>query len=142
MVSGEFTNEGSASERSQLLTGIQRDEEHVETHQSLSKLTLILPVPLLVSIAVHMTAASTVSVYSLLFCTHPTQCEDEEKSQYAGSVAMATVLANITGLLSLGYFERIMRWDTRPGLAIWLSCRGMGVLGFIAGGVYAGCPEK
>lgn len=135
MVSDEFAGERSASERLRLLDGVPRHEEHDEPHRSSIKAGLVLPVSLLASVSLHMTAASTVFVYASLFCAHPKHCEDLEKSQYAGSVAMATVLANITSLLSLRYLECVMQWDTCVGLVTWLSCRGLGALGLIAGGV-------
>lgn len=101
-----------------------------------SSSTRVLPVSLLCSIAIHITAASTVWVYAYLFCKHPEQCKNEEKRQYAGSVATATAVANAAGLLALGYLTRIVNWDARAGLVVWLLCRSLGVLGLAIGGQF------
>ncbi|KAI1958169.1 hypothetical protein LOZ58_005284 [Ophidiomyces ophidiicola] len=43
------------------------------------------------------------------------------------------MLANATGLFSLGYLEKLVKWDSRAGLLVWLACRGTGVLVFTIG---------
>ncbi|KAL5364119.1 hypothetical protein BJX96DRAFT_178690 [Aspergillus floccosus] len=118
------------SEHSRLL-----DEcvEGQHAKQSSAGLNRVLPLALVASIGVHMTAASTVFVYASLFCAHPERCADGEKQQFAGSVATATALANVAGLVSLGYLERLIQASTRAGLTVWFACRGLGVLGLVAG---------
>ncbi|KAL6788091.1 hypothetical protein J3E68DRAFT_444741 [Trichoderma sp. SZMC 28012] len=113
--------------------GTQHDGINTRDSPLSTKLARVLPVPLLCSVALHMTAAPTIWVYAYLFCEHPEQCRDEEKRQYAGSVAAATAAANAVGLLALGYLARMVHWDARVGLMAWLLCRGLGVLGLELG---------
>ncbi|GFF28675.1 hypothetical protein IFM61606_10208 [Aspergillus udagawae] len=92
-----------------------------------------VPVSFLASSALHMTAASSVWAVASLFCEDADHCQGEETRRYAASVATATALANAAGLLTLGYMKRVVHWDVRVGLVIWLLCRAVGALGVVVG---------
>lgn len=131
MMASDPDDHHDATENSPLLS---EQSDNGEGPKPSPSLTRVLPLALIASIGVHMTAASTVFVYASLFCVHPQRCKDAEQRQFAGSVATATALANIAGLVSLGYLERLIQTSTRVGLTVWFGCRGLGVLGLTAGG--------
>ncbi|GIK07510.1 hypothetical protein Aspvir_003176 [Aspergillus viridinutans] len=126
---GHASTSDTAEEEASLLGHAdQRNRNWVVSDESKA-----VPVSFLASSALHMTAASSVWAVASLFCEDPDHCQGEETRRYAASVATATALANAAGLLTLGYMKRVVHWDVRAGLVIWLLCRAVGVLGIVVG---------
>ncbi|KAL9084061.1 MAG: hypothetical protein Q9165_008262 [Trypethelium subeluteriae] len=93
----------------------------------------ILPIALLSALAMAATAATQLYSYGEILCQDSTNCQDEEKKKYSGSVASATFVANILSLLALGMFENLAKRNPRAGLAIWTLVRAMSAGALILG---------
>lgn len=93
-----------------------------------------LPLALLAALAVAAIAATTVFAYASLLCEDPTDCGESERSAYAGTVAAASCVANVCGLLFLGTLEKLSKRNRRAGLILWLVLRSMSVFVLAFGG--------
>ena len=102
------------------------DTEIASPHQ-------ILPLALFTALAMGATAATTIFAYASLLCKDPTHCRETERNVYAGTVAAATCIANLCGLLLLGTLERLSRKNHKAGLLLWLSLRSMSVVMLLIG---------
>ena len=108
--------------------------EHDNPETSQVSSIAVLPIALLAALAMAATAATTVYAYASLLCKDPTHCHESERRAYAGTVAVATCIANVCGLLALGAFEKLSRRNRKLGLAAWLVCRSMSVGALALGG--------
>ena len=97
---------------------------------------LIVPIALLTALGMAATAASTVFAYAKLLCKDPTHCKDSERNAYAGSVAIASMIANGCALLALGPLERSFRKARILGLLLWIVLRSMSVVALALGGKF------
>jgi hypothetical protein len=93
-----------------------------------------LPVALFAALAMASTAATALYAYGTLLCKDPIHCKDSERNAYAGAVALATFLANLCGLLLLGFLEKLSRRNRKAGLALWVIGRSMSVIVLALGG--------
>lgn len=88
----------------------------------------ILPLALLAALAMAATAATTIFVYASLLCKDPMDCQDKERSLYAGAVAVASCAANVGSLLVLGPLERLARENYKAALLVWFTLRSFSVV--------------
>ena len=94
----------------------------------------VLPLALLAALAIAATAATTIFAYATLLCRDPTHCQDAEQNLYAGAVAVATIVANMSALVVLGPLEKLSKINGKAGLILWLVCRTMSVTVLAFGG--------
>lgn len=94
----------------------------------------VLPVAFLAALAMSATAASSIFAYANLLCKIPTDCHESERNLYAGAVAVASCIANICGLVILGFLEKLSQNNNKVVLALWLWCRSMSVVMLALGG--------
>lgn len=87
----------------------------------------VLFLALSISIAMAATATTTVFAYAVILCEDPAQCKDEEKSAYAGAVALASGIANVCGILALGPLQYAIQSNVKYGLLFWITSRGTSV---------------
>jgi len=98
----------------------------------------VLPIALSASVAMAATAATTVYAYAVIICANPAHCEGKQ-SAYAGSVALATAIANVCGILALGPLQEAIKTNPKAGLFFWLVSRAMSVIVLgVAGKFYNG----
>lgn len=122
------------SNNQEVATPIRDLSEAAINVKSANRLTLaILPLALLAALAVATTAATSIYAYAELLCQDPTQCEGREQNKYARVVAVAALIANLSGLLVLGPLEGISRSNHTVGLALWFILRLLSVV-FLATG--------
>jgi hypothetical protein len=93
----------------------------------------VLPIALLAALAMASTAATAYFAYATLLCENPRHCKDGETSRYAGFVAGATCIANVFGMLALGYLQKLAM-NSRLGLMLWMICRSMSAVMLLVGG--------
>jgi hypothetical protein len=94
----------------------------------------LLPVALLAALAMSSTAATAYYAYAKLLCRDASNCHDKETSRYAGSVAVATAIANLLGIITLGYLQSLAATNSRLALMAWLACRSMSAAMLLVGG--------
>lgn len=97
----------------------------------------VLTLSLSASVAMAATAATTVYAYAFIMCEDPLHCKDDEKGAYAGSVALATGIANICGILALGPLQEAIKSNAKVGLFFWLVSRGTSVAVLAIAGKFA-----
>lgn len=102
----------------------------------------VLPLALLAALAMAATAATTIFAYASLLCTVPTKCRNAERNVYAGTVAVATLIANGCGLLFLGALARLARHNHEMGLKLWFALRSMSVVMLAVGCASLSAPPK
>lgn len=102
----------------------------------------VLFLALSTSIAMAATAATTVFAYAVILCEDPQQCKNEEKSAYAGAVALAAGIANVCGILALGPLQYAVQLNVKYGLLFWITSRGTSVAILALAGRHFGnlCP--
>ena len=102
----------------------------------------VLPIALLVALGMAATSATTIFAYADILCEDAAHCKGSEQSAYAGTVALATVVANVWGLLSIGPYEQLIKANRKAGLACWLLFRALSVavLAFGGGILWASWP--
>ncbi|CAI6334289.1 unnamed protein product [Periconia digitata] len=93
----------------------------------------VLPVAFTASFAIAATSATTVFAYAHLMCKDPANCDEQERKPYAGVVAVATSIANVCGVLSVGLLRQWNTANPKFGLFFWLTCRGTSLLFLVAG---------
>lgn len=97
----------------------------------------LLPVALFAALAMASTAATAYYAYASLLCKDPQDCKSVEKSQYAKVVAGATFVANLLGIGTLGYLQKLSSTNRKLGLIIWVLCRSMSPMMLLAGGMFS-----
>ena len=105
----------------------------------------ILPLSLFASHGIAVTIATTIYGYAYILCRDPAHCQESEQSAYAGTVAIATLIASLCGLLALGVLEHISRQNRKIGLMLWFTCRAMSIVMLAIGGtthLLLGKPRK
>ena len=87
----------------------------------------VLPIALTASLAMAATSATTIFAYADIVCADPAHCKNEEETAYASTVALATTVANVCGVLALGPLQLLMKGRPKVGLFSWLIFRGLSV---------------
>lgn len=95
-----------------------------------------LPISLLAALAMSSTAATSFYAYATLMCSDPAHCQGNEKSRYAGTIAVTASIANIGGILALGHLQKIGASNSRIGLLTWMLTRSMSAVMLLVGGQY------
>lgn len=93
----------------------------------------VLPLALVAALAMSSTAATAYFAYATLLCSNATRCEEEESAEFARSIAFATSVANILGILALGPLQRLTRTRLKLGLLSWLAVRSMSAMMLLIG---------
>ncbi|OJJ45952.1 hypothetical protein ASPZODRAFT_167648 [Penicilliopsis zonata CBS 506.65] len=88
---------------------------------------LLLPIALLASLGITATAATSVFAYAYLLCADPTHCQNEERAAYAGTLALATTVANVCAILAVGPLHLLGRRNAVASLLLWFGARGASV---------------
>ncbi|KAI0384002.1 hypothetical protein F5Y04DRAFT_293434 [Hypomontagnella monticulosa] len=111
------------------MQGTTEESERVPLLETRDKLHIsrVLLVAFTAGFAIAATAATTIFAYASILCQDPSHCEDREKQRYAGTVALATTIANIFGMLSIGLLQQWTKSHPHLGLCYWLACRATGV---------------
>ena len=99
----------------------------------------VLPISFLAACAIATTAASTITAYSKILCSDPSDCKRLKESRDATVIAISAIIANSCALLVLGPYERLSRLGPKTGLWVWLGLRGGSVVTLAVGG-NAICP--
>ncbi|KAI0517009.1 major facilitator superfamily domain-containing protein [Xylaria bambusicola] len=94
----------------------------------------ILPLAFTAAFAIAATSATTVYAYAAILCDDPSQCADDDRSRYTATVALASFIANATGIVAVGFLRPLVESRPKSGLCFWLVCRALGV-GFLILGV-------
>lgn len=94
----------------------------------------LLPVALLVALAMASTSATAYFAYAALLCKDPRRCQSREAGRYAGFVAASTSIANVLGLCTLGYLQKLAITHRKRGLLLWMMCRSMSAVMLLLGG--------
>ncbi|KAF2276640.1 uncharacterized protein EI97DRAFT_397398 [Westerdykella ornata] len=93
----------------------------------------VLPIALLASLAMASTAATSYYAYATLLCRDPAHCRGDEKSRYAGTVAVAVSAANVFGILALGHLQKLSVSNQKLGLLLWMGTRSMSAVMLLLG---------
>lgn len=101
----------------------------------------VLPLALAASVAMAATAATTIYAYAFILCQDPLHCDPDEQGRYAGSVALATGIANACAILTLGPLREAVKYNPKSGMFFWLVCRGCSV-GILAVAGMFNLPES
>lgn len=117
------------------LNAPKADDEVVETTRK-----LVLPVALLAALAMSSTAATSYFAYATLLCKDPAHCEGNEKSRYAGTVAITAAVANIMGMMALGHLQKISMRNSKLSLLLWMITRSMSAVMLLLGGQSSSQP--
>ena len=84
------------------------------------------------------TVAAIMFVYSSLICADHARCDRREKETYAKTVAAATTVTNVLGVVLLGPVQHVGRWKRQAGLALWLMARGSSLVFFLLASMTTG----
>lgn len=95
----------------------------------------ILPVSLLSSLAMSVTVATTVYAYQALTCRDPAHCTEQERRNYAGSVAIANSIAHLVGVVVIGPLQALVKKSERQAMIMWIISRGLSVGALPAAGM-------
>ncbi|GAW14667.1 hypothetical protein ANO14919_040700 [Xylariales sp. No.14919] len=93
----------------------------------------VLPIAPLAALAMASTAATSYYAFATLICNDPQRCQGDEIVRYAGFVAGATCTANILGMSSLGYLQKLSTRNRKRGLLLWVICRAMSAVVLLVG---------
>ncbi|GAW20399.1 hypothetical protein ANO14919_099050 [Xylariales sp. No.14919] len=88
---------------------------------------LVLPIAFTAAFAIAATSATTVYAYAAILCDNPNQCEDGDRSSYTAAVALASFIANATGIVAVGFLRQWAESRPTSGLCLWLAGRALGV---------------
>ncbi|KAH6657441.1 hypothetical protein BKA67DRAFT_532652 [Truncatella angustata] len=104
------------------------ETEYVTT-QAVGKVQIgrVLPLAFTVAFAIAATSATTIFAYASILCKDPAHCEHGEKQRYAGVVALATTVANVFGVIAVGFLQQWTKSHPKLGLYLWLACRATGI---------------
>jgi hypothetical protein len=94
----------------------------------------VLPIALAAACAIAATSATTIFAYASITCADPTHCNAHEQDRYSGTVAIASVVAEFCGIISISVLRRWTTSNPKFGLCFWLGCRGTGVAILASGG--------
>ena len=108
---------------------------HKQSEGTNKSAKIVLPISLFAALAMAATAATTVFSYASLICKGPIHCKSDEEKTYAAVVAVATLIANVCGLLIISPLERLSRRSRVRGLTMWFLCRSMSVIMLALGGM-------
>jgi len=126
----------AAGEQQPLLAHAGSDQHCKDTssspllHAQSSKL---LVTSFLAAFAIATTAATEVFAYAVIICDGGTQCDEDKRSSYAGTVAVSVTVANVVALLILGSFVTLSKRYRRAGLFLWILFRASSVIVLIIG---------
>ena len=131
----------TSNENTPLVTQKDQDEdEHVVIPEKC--VSRILPLALAAAMAIAATSATSVYAYADILCADPAHCKEEEKTVYAGAVALATTIANVCGILALGPLQSFIKTRPRGGLLFWLCSRAASVMILFVAGMSKLCKNS
>lgn len=131
-----FNSGSSQDEEAPLLANAEENNVSLkaphEDHGSAPE--YVLPIALLAALAMASTAATSFYAYATLLCGDPANCKGNEKSRFAGTVAVTSSIANILSMLALGHLQKLCKTNHKAGLLIWLLTRSMSAVMLVLGG--------
>ena len=80
------------------------------------------------------TAATSYYAYATLTCHDPAHCEGNEKSRYAGTIAITASMASVVGMMALGHLQKLSTHNGKLSLLLWMLTRSMSAIMLLVGG--------